>query len=549
MSELGSLLDLFKTLKTMSDRGGQKITSLTREAKKGVLKFPVLMTDAASEEECMLIPRALENHYVGLLQVVISLNSSTTAKNMTDYLRTIHQNYDNDTFSKRLGVIDNISNYINDRVSSVKTESVSESKLDLVHELNKEIMETFEDYKDYYIYESEDFSYDEKMPLERILKNTFKDEKGCIIPGKANYFLIDEDSISEIFITESKIDGMIGFSLSPKYSIKADLKESVGVHDKLTGSLRSLSEEYKSPFNLNTLYEDSIDGTLVNYFRKKSFVSETFSSLLEDIDLPESIKYIDSEHLNEDVSIDNFKKEKGNPLKSEKPEPKVDPAKAPEVMSKDIAKANSLQPTLVKIQIQFTDDNGKTQRTETAVVGVKAILHPIPSYSLIENLPSAIKNGSFIFNLLRYTTGEISFFKDFVFAVNDIKKSVKSQYNDSIWWGILEDNRRFAKFTQQLSKLGVKSDAVLPTATIVVTQDEVEIMKRATGIDFNDAKTARALLDKYFILGFVILDPAYQKAKFIFDGDKTFEVKRYQELKKESKDAGTIKTILSAINR
>ena len=71
--------------------------SISKQAKEGILQFPVITTRSLDMETTSLVSRALERQYSSFVQVVFSMNSTallTDEKGVTDFIRQFHQNTD-----------------------------------------------------------------------------------------------------------------------------------------------------------------------------------------------------------------------------------------------------------------------------------------------------------------------------------------------------------------------------------------------------------------------------------------------------------------------
>lgn len=200
------------------------------------------------------------------------------------------------------------------------------------------------------------------------------------------------------------------------------------------------------------------------------------------------------------------------------------------MLDNDIKKANELVPTLLHMRIYPMDKDGNQAPPIDFVLGIKATLHPISSDEMVVNICRGIKNESTFFNFIRWTTGEIRFFKDFVFAMNELKlDAINSGEGASKWWSMLKRRKAIAKI-----KNVILPNKMLPNATIVVTQDEVNTIKDVYGYDLNNMSLVNKLMSNYFLIAFVIVDPALQRVKFLFDGSTQYETLTYATLARES---------------
>lgn len=201
------------------------------------------------------------------------------------------------------------------------------------------------------------------------------------------------------------------------------------------------------------------------------------------------------------------------------------------LMDNDYKKANELVPTLVHIRVYPVDRETKTQFDPIDfVLGVKATLHPIPTEEMVVNIVRGIKNDDKVFNFIRWTTGEIRFFKDFVFAMNDLKiDAINTSAKTSKWWTMLKRRKNMARI-----KNNIFPQRLLPNATIVITQEELEIMRDQYGYNLTNSQLVDKLMKAYFLIAFVIVDPALQRVKFLFDGKSDYDTLTYATLAREA---------------
>ena len=219
-----------------------------------------------------------------------------------------------------------------------------------------------------------------------------------------------------------------------------------------------------------------------------------------------------------------------------------------QLLPQDVQKANELQPTLVAVNFTTVAD-GTTNRT-TGIIGVKAKIYPVDSMEIISRISSKYKDSNSLFNLIRATTREISFFKDFAFAIEKAKLDAVNMAkgsNNAKMFKLLE--RRAAK--NRFSALLKKNDAS-PITSLVMSQEEVEYLRKYNNIDMDKQQVTRAILEAYNLMDIVIADESLEIAKFLFDdGDGIYDVLPFDNLEKEAKDNSYKKMInlMSKINR
>lgn len=209
------------------------------------------------------------------------------------------------------------------------------------------------------------------------------------------------------------------------------------------------------------------------------------------------------------------------------------------VFSTDIRKANELVPTMMVINFY----NSNVDFTFSAVIGIKAKLYPVDSEDIMERIYTKNKDNEGFHNFIRATTREISFWKDFVFAldkakidaINSGKRGSKSKI-----WKVLE-RRALKSKIKRYAGLGNDAAAI---STLVVSKDDVEAMKKDYNIDVEKPYVIKPIMESYNLMGFVIVDEATEVVKFLFDSDdNTYETLTFSHLEREAADNSYKKVI------
>ena len=200
----------------------------------------------------------------------------------------------------------------------------------------------------------------------------------------------------------------------------------------------------------------------------------------------------------------------------------------------DYKKANELQPTLLKIQFISTNDNNDPI-TVDAYVGIKSKIYCVDSADIANHIVSKRSYNFSLYNLIKATSGEIEFWRDFVFAIKKAKIDAVSNTNrgsSSKLWKVLERRALASKINRFMS---LRNDATAIT-TLVVSAYDVEMLRKMEDIDISNSRVARKLMDDYNLVGIVIVDDSTESAKFIFDtGDDEYEPYTFKTLKREDK--------------
>lgn len=217
-----------------------------------------------------------------------------------------------------------------------------------------------------------------------------------------------------------------------------------------------------------------------------------------------------------------------------------------QLLDNDIKKANELMPTTMIVNFISASDDGRDSERVTGIIGVKAKMYPVDSMDICNRLSSKIKDRNGLFNLVRASTREISFFKDLAFAIDKAKLDavyMASDSNNARMFKVLE--RRAAK--NRFSRLIKKNDASAITS-LVLSQYEVEYLKQMN-INMEKSYNARSILEAYNLMDIVIADESLEIAKFIFDdGDGVYETLTFDALEKQSND-NTYKKVVNLVSK
>lgn len=217
----------------------------------------------------------------------------------------------------------------------------------------------------------------------------------------------------------------------------------------------------------------------------------------------------------------------------------------------DLKKSNDSVPTLLHVRVYpyvSGKDSATTLEPVDFVIGVKATLHQVSTSDMIENLSSGLRNNNKFFNFVRWTTGETKFFKDFLFMVDQQKVDAKqSTSSTSGWWSALR-RRKASSTIRRFSK----GKTIMPNATIVCTTDDLVVLRDTYGFNLLDGDTSlvHELMKRYFLLSFVVVNPALQRVDFLFDGAGQYETSTYSTLSKTAgKDDKKFKEMMKMLGR
>ena len=205
------------------------------------------------------------------------------------------------------------------------------------------------------------------------------------------------------------------------------------------------------------------------------------------------------------------------------------------LIATDVKKANEIVPTMMVVNfVNMVDGVEKVE--SSMVIGVKAKIYPINSEDMMERLYSKNQDRNGFLKLIRATTREISFFKDFIFAIDKAKIDALSSSrrgSSSKIWKILE--RRAVK--SRLRRALMQPNDASAISVICISQEEVEYLKKNFNVHVDNARVIRPIMESYNLMGVVIVDELNEVCKLIFDtGNDEYEKVSFRSMEKESSD-------------
>lgn len=210
------------------------------------------------------------------------------------------------------------------------------------------------------------------------------------------------------------------------------------------------------------------------------------------------------------------------------------------LLDSDVKKANELVPSLLVVDYKVMK-NG-TAVPAQSIVGVKTRMIPVDSMEIVNKIYTKNKDKNNLTNFIRATTGEIHFVRDFLLAIDRAKidaisRSRRGSVNPI--WKALE--RRALK--QKGNKTFAKANDAAPITSLVITQAEVDYLKKYYNISIENKAVAKEILDAYNLLALVIVDETIEVAKFLFDAEE-WETLSFNSLEKEG-DNGMYKKVIN----
>jgi hypothetical protein len=152
-----------------------------------------------------------------------------------------------------------------------------------------------------------------------------------------------------------------------------------------------------------------------------------------------------------------------------------------------------------------------------------------------------------LLNFIRATTGEIQFFRDFLFAIDRAKIDAVAKTNkgsNSRIWKMLEIRANRAKMN---TTARADNAACAAITMLVLSKAEVDIIKQSYRLDLSKASTMLSVMKGYNFIGVAVIDEVNEKVDFLYDdGTKNFETISFMSLEREQ-GAGEYKKMINTL--
>ena len=220
-----------------------------------------------------------------------------------------------------------------------------------------------------------------------------------------------------------------------------------------------------------------------------------------------------------------------------------------QLLDSDVKKANEVQPTLLVVPFYYEDSTG-AEKTHEFIAGVKSRLIVVTSEEIIDQIIRFNKQGVNLNNLIRATTKEISFSKEFIGGIEqakiDAKRDSKLSKTSPIWRMLQSRSSRSGLKT--LIRTKDSKNAAAAITSLVITAQEAEYIAENSGIDITNPAIAREFMSNYNLLCLIIVDEQTEVAKFLYDGEKYFTEYSFSSLDRDNNSNDTRK-LISLLNK
>jgi hypothetical protein len=513
-------------------------SSIAKRSSAATLQFPVIMSRSINVDTASSIVKALERQYAIFVQMVISLNPviNWEEDDIPGFINKLHQN--NPT---PIDMIESCINvYSDEALGLTMFTSINEGCNGEVLRSNKEQMFNIED---------------QLNPYK--LNDLYKPEQITLAAAESalDYFCKKNEILTEANGRGRNLNRAAMAS-------RANRNNNIPNPNTTAASANNGTVNPTNTTNANgnnNLHADEFDNALAvintGIRRQQQIDNDEQNNINNAISIMKHADDMESRKIQTQLSINDTiykrqKDKKDEEMAKARFKLELDKANAEhrakaivKLSDNDIKKCNELVPTTLSVTLQQMSGNN-FGGSVNFILGIKGLMHPVNSDEMVSNLLDGYKAGNKFFNFLRWTSGEITFLKDLLFNIDGIKEDViKKHSKNSHWWTTLKRNRTIARVRNIYGK-----NKILPNATIACSMEEIMEIKDVYNVDFMDPRNIKKLMDRYFLLGFVIVDESQELCYFMFDGENEPHALSFKGLEKENNNKNDFKDIYKMIN-
>ena len=192
-------------------------------------------------------------------------------------------------------------------------------------------------------------------------------------------------------------------------------------------------------------------------------------------------------------------------------------------------KLGKTAPTIINIRMYVQAGDG-TDRAIDFPLAVKATLQYVDAVDINEMLSQVDSKARKLFKFFQMTSGEIKFFKDFLFALDSVKGDVERERlvgNTPFFRRLMSNKAKYrlktvGQFIPGLKNfIAKKQQKDMPMCTIIIDESELRGLKmRLSDCLKNRQKYIDPILDTYMLLGLGIVDSDNGVIHFFYSGEE-----------------------------
>ena len=521
-------------------KGAKGNTSVIGMATKNTFEFPIFVSSSVPLDYAESTCEILEQVYASYIQMAISMNPIVDARdlkkggflsnfktNTTKYLEYAEEPYEFDSCHNEIRVDDTICEF--DMLS------IEDDDARVINEFC-----SYEPLSEF------DHFFNEAADTRPNLPDLSLDDFKAMLVAANNHKKSDEEKLSS-----KEIDVNAADKFAKYQQVKEDIIHSRQVNDL---ELQKLREELNmlapNPLDLDTdkltahqkkLFADAEKALLDLEKAEADIGKDKLGKSYGDEVAARRLKASAEANLKQtelNLAAERLQRERNKDARERTL------IKGPEIMDETkINKLNSMKPLMMRVQLRVQSRTGQiTEYPVELICGVKVHCRVVDANVLPEVAKFPIKDMNPLTRKVKWRAGELKFFKDLLFNIKEKKQSAIDARDPSKKW-----YRRLYALAHQkgdsfVSKniSGNSRTGLIPNASIIMTQNDVEMIKSETEIDLLKGSTGCKLCREMFLMALVVIDQDRESVKLLIpDLGNDYDVKSIASINKKIAELST----------
>ena len=515
--------------------------SISQYTKDLIMTFPMLCDDTLSIDTASMISRANERYIISLLQMIFA-SENLQGDSGLDVIRQIHRN--------------------------IRSNMSLDDYIDLADEIDKNVKTNFSEASEInrarrIFTESLKYQSDKRYPISSFSENSLNDyacinyggrtlvseAKGRKNKNYRNNNINSRSNKKNPYETEFDTTSNFMKSKNAAYNDLTKNKDDIS-RDTYLRTFQAYDQMKLDNMNQNANRKMQDDQFKANLKQRQKEFYRNRKNKEKELDLKQKEYELKKAGQDADLNMRQTKLDL-DIIANQRQQTQSDiEFLQKQLVDSDVKKANELAPSLMMVKFvvpNSTDPKTLMLAEKPFICGVKSRLIPTEARDIVDRLISKNKTKISFLNLIRATTGEIGFVKDFLFSLDqakiDSKNAVKRGPAARIWKTL--EFRSTKNQKNMLKKAGNDASAI---TTLVINQETANFMKKEYEFNIEDLKNTRLIMDSYNLLGIIICDEALEIVKAYYAGNDSYETQAFSYLEKESNDK-SYKKVISLINQ
>lgn len=221
-----------------------------------------------------------------------------------------------------------------------------------------------------------------------------------------------------------------------------------------------------------------------------------------------------------------------------------------------VSKLGKVAPTIITLNLFIQDGNGVDREIQLPLA-IKATLQFIDKLDVYDMLSDVKIRGKRLLDFIKMTTGQISFFKDWLLALDTAKKDTERErtIGHTPFFRALMNNKSKWKFKTVFGSIPIiknfiagKTQRDLPMCTLILDEQELSPLGcKLSDILRNRAKFIDPIIDEFMLLGIGIIDHESDILYIFYSGETSPVTAKISDLTESSKSQNMSNDLAKAL--